>query len=106
MKALVQREAMNAREQIKTRNAWEKAIYGKILLILQNMHEWIFGDTTSLALALRVVRRRDLDGIMKVAQTSDEFFDLCERCGLFTIEPELREKILTTPYISDEWDTD
>ena len=103
--ARVQREVRNAREQIKTRNPQQKAIYGEILLILQNMHEWIFGDTTSLALALRAVRRRDLDGIMKVAQTSDEFFNLCERCGLFIIEPELRE-ILTVPYTSDEWDTD
>ena len=101
-----QREVRNAREQIKTRNAREKAIYGEIFLILQNMHEWIFGDTTSLALALRAVRRRDLDGIVKVAQTSDEFFDLCERCGLFTIEPDLRDKALGIPYTSDECDTD
>ena len=70
------------------------------------MHEWIFGDTISLALALRAVRRRDLDGIAKVAQTSDEFFDLCERCGLFTIEPDLRDKALGIPSTSDECDTD
>ena len=101
-----QREAKNAREQREARNAREKAIYEENLLILQNMHEWIFGDTTSLTLALRAVRRRDLDGIAKLAQTSDEFFDLCERCGLFTIEPDLREKAIAVPCTSDAFDTD
>ena len=101
-----QREAKNAREQREARNAREKAIYEEILLILQNMHEWIFSDTISLALALRAVRSRDLDGIVKVAQTSEEFCDLCERCGLFTIEPSLWEKIYAVPCTSDECDTD
>ena len=47
-----QREARNARKQREARNAREKAIYEEILLILQNTHEWIFGDITSLTLAL------------------------------------------------------
>ena len=94
------------REQREARNAREKAIYEEILLILQNMHEWIFRDTISLTLALRAVRRRDLDGIAKAAQTSSEFYDLCENCGLFTIEPSLWEKVYAVPCTSDECDTD
>ena len=70
------------------------------------MHEWIFKDTISLALALQALRRRDLDGIAKAAQTSSEFYDLCERCGLFTIEPDLWTKVYAVPCTSDECDTD
>ena len=94
------------REQRETKNARKKAIYEEILDILQNMHEWYFKDTMSLALALQALRRRDLDGIAQAAQTSSEFYDLCQMSGLFTIEPSLWDMVYAVQCTPDECDTD
>ena len=94
------------REQREARNARKKAIYEEILDILQNMHEWLFSDTISLALALQALRRRDLDGIAQAAQTSEEFYDLCRKFGLFNIEPSLWDMVYALQCKPDECDTD
>ena len=94
------------RERREAKNARKKAIYEEILDILQNMHEWYFKDTISLTLALQALRRQDLDGIAQAAQTSSEFYDLCENCGLFTVEPSLWTMVYAVPCTSDECDTD
>ena len=91
------------RKQRETNNARKKAIYEEILDILQNMHEWYFKDTISLALALQALRRRDLHGIAQAAQTS-EFYDLCQNAGLFTLEPTLWRMVYAVECTSDECD--
>ena len=93
-------------KQREINNARKKAIYEEILLIVENMHEWIFGDTISLTSALRALRRRDLDGIAKAAHTSEEFYDLCRKIGLFNIEPSLWDTVYALQCKPDEWDTD
>ena len=70
------------------------------------MHEWYFSDTISLALALQALRRRDLDGIAQAAQTSEEFYDLCRKFGLFNIEPGLSDMVYAAQCMPDECDTD
>ena len=92
------------REQRETNNAQKKAIYEEILDILQNMHEWYFKDTTSLALALQALRRRDPHGIAQAAQTSSEFYDLCQKFGLFAHEPNLWRMVYAVQYMPDECD--
>ena len=93
-------------KQREINNARKKAIYEEILLIVENTHEWIFGDTTSAVSALRALRRRDLDGIAQAAHTFDEFYYLCRKMGLFNIEPSLWDTVYALQCKPIEWNTD
>ena len=77
------------REQREMLNIQKKAIYENVLDIVQNMHDWLLKDKQALVLVLRALRCRDLRGIVQGVQASPEFYDLCQKCGLFTIEPPL-----------------
>ena len=93
-------------KQRETNNARKKVIYEEILLIVENTHEWIFGDTLSTLSALRALRRRDLDGIAQAAHTSDDFYYLCRKIGLFNVEPSLWDTVYALQRKPHEWDTD
>ena len=57
------------------------------------MHDWLFKDQQALVLVLQALRRRDLRGIVQGVQASPEFYDLCQKSGLFTLEPPLRDMV-------------
>ena len=93
-------------KQRETNNARKKAIYEEIILIVENTHEWIFGDIFSALAAIRALRRRDPDGIAKAAHTCDEFYFLCRKLGLFNIDPFLWHTVYALQRKPYEWDTD
>ena len=80
-------------EEREMLNTCKKAIYEDVLNIVQNMSDWLFEDKQVLALVLRALRRRDLCGIVQAVQASPQFYDLCQKCGLFTVEPPLWDMV-------------
>ena len=81
------------REQREILNTRKKTIYEDVLNSVQNMSDCLFKDKQALALVLQALRRRDLRGIAQGVQVSPHFYDLCQKCGLFTVEPPLCDMV-------------
>ena len=78
----VQRESFNP--HIKN------PIYKKVLNTVLNRPDQFFENKEVLSVVIQALRYRDLQGIVQAVVVSQQFYDLCQTSGLFTVEPSLR----------------
>ena len=68
----------------------KKAIYKEVLNIVLNRPDQFFENKEVRSVVIQALRRRDLQGIAQAVVVSQQFYDLCQTSGLFTVEPSLR----------------
>ena len=65
-------------------------IYSEVLNIVLNRPDQFFENKEVQSVVIQALRHRDLQGIAQAAVVSQQFYDLCQTSGLFTVEPSLR----------------
>ena len=65
-------------------------IYSEVLNIVLNRPDQFFENKEVQSVVIQALRQRDLQGIAQAAVVSQQFYDLCQTSGLFTVEPSLR----------------